>query len=113
MCIRDRYVTMMVIWEKKEISVHELGDILYLDSGTLTPVLKKLESFGYIERHRSTIDERVVEARLTEKGQAFKEEVSKVPEQMRCYLSERNLNFTPDEITAFKGELYKMLDHLV
>lgn len=104
---------MMVIWEKKEISVHELGDILYLDSGTLTPVLKKLESFGYIERHRSTIDERVVEARLTEKGQAFKEEVSKVPEQMRCYLSERNLNFTPDEITAFKGELYKMLDHLV
>ena len=108
-----QYVTMMVIWEKKEISVHELGDILYLDSGTLTPVLKKLESFGYIERHRSTIDERVVEARLTEKGQAFKEEVSKVPEQMRCYLSERNLNFTPDEITAFKGELYKMLDHLV
>ena len=56
-----QYVTMMVIWEKKEISVHELGDILYLDSGTLTPVLKKLESFGYIERHRSTIDERVVE----------------------------------------------------
>lgn len=104
---------MMVIWEKKEISVHELGDILYLDSGTLTPVLKKLEGFGYIERHRSTIDERVVEARLTEKGQAFKEEVSKVPEQMRCYLRERNLNFTPDEITAFKGELYKMLDHLV
>ena len=45
-----QYVTMMVIWEKKEISVHELGDILYLDSGTLTPVLKKLESFGYIER---------------------------------------------------------------
>lgn len=44
---------MMVIWEKKEISVHELGDILYLDSGTLTPVLKKLEGFGYIERHRS------------------------------------------------------------
>ncbi len=108
-----QYVTMMVIWEKKEISVHELGDSLYLDSGTLTPVLKKLESFGYIERHRSTIDERVVEARLTEKGQAFKEEVSKVPEQMRCYLRERNLNFTPDEITAFKGELYKMLDHLV
>lgn len=50
-----QYVTMMVIWEKKEISVHELGDILYLDSGTLTPVLKKLESFGYIERHRSTM----------------------------------------------------------
>ena len=61
-----QYVTMMVIWEEKEISVHDLGERLYLDSGTLTPVLKKLESFGYIERHRSTEDERVVIAILTE-----------------------------------------------
>ena len=107
-----QYVTMMVIWEKKEISVHELGDILYLDSGTLTPVLKKLESFGYIERHRSTIDERVVEARLTEKGQAFKEEVSKVPEQMSCHLTDQGVTFSPDEVTALKGELYKILNGL-
>ena len=49
-----QYVTMMVIWEKKEISVHDLGERLYLDSGTLTPVLKKLESFGYIERRGRT-----------------------------------------------------------
>lgn len=108
-----QYLTMMVIWEKKEIPVHELGDILYLDSGTLTPVLKKLESFGYVERRRSTIDERVVEARLTEKGKALKEEASKVPEQMGCLFNERGLTFTPDELAAFKGELYKLLNHLV
>ena len=104
-----QYVTMMVIWEKKEISVHELGDILYLDSGTLTPVLKKLESFGYIERHRSTEDERVVIAILTEKGQTLKEEARQVPEQMSCHLTDQGVTFTPDEITALKGELYRIL----
>ena len=67
-----QYVTMMVIWEKKTVSVHDLGQRLYLDSGTLTPVLKKLEQFGYIERRRSTEDERVVLAILTEKGQKLK-----------------------------------------
>ena len=103
----------MVIWEKKEISVHELGDILYLDSGTLTPVLKKLEASATSSVTAAPIDERRRRGPPDREGQAFKEEVSKVPEQMRCYLSERNLNFTPDEITAFKGELYKMLDHLV
>ena len=107
-----QYVTMMVIWEKKEISVHDLGERLYLDSGTLTPVLKKLESFGYIERHRSTEDERVVIAILTEKGQDLKEQARQVPEQMGCHLADRGVTFSPDEITALKGELYKILDAL-
>lgn len=107
-----QYVTMMVIWEKKEISVHDLGEYLYLDSGTLTPVLKKLEGFGYIKRQRSTADERVVIAILTEKGQELKEKASQVPEQMRCYLSDRDVTFTPDELASFKGELYKLLNHL-
>ena len=103
---------MMVIWEKKEISVHDLGERLYLDSGTLTPVLKKLESFGYIERHRSTEDERVVIAILTEKGQALKEQARQVPEQMSCHLTDQGVTFTPDEVTALKGELYKILNGL-
>lgn len=107
-----QYVTMMVIWEEKEISVHDLGERLYLDSGTLTPVLKKLESFGYIERHRSTEDERVVIAILTEKGQALKEEARQVPEQMSCHLTDQGVTFTPDEVTALKGELYKILNGL-
>ncbi len=54
------YIAMMVIWEKGSVTVSELGSKLFLDSGTLTPVLKKLESHGYITRERSTEDERCV-----------------------------------------------------
>ena len=85
---------------------------LYLDSGTLTPVLNKLESFGYIERHRSTEDERVVIAILTEKGQSLKEQARQVPEQMSCHLTDQGVTFTPDEVTALKGEHYKILNGL-
>lgn len=53
-----QYIVMMVMWEDKELNVKELGDKLFLDSGTLTPVLKKLESKGYVTRERSKIDER-------------------------------------------------------
>ena len=55
-----QYIVMMVMWEDKELNVKELGDKLFLDSGTLTPVLKKLESKGYVTRERSKIDERTI-----------------------------------------------------
>ena len=63
-----QYVTMMVLWEERIITMHELGKRLYLDSGTLTPVLKKLESMGYIKRRRKEDDERVVVAEITKEG---------------------------------------------
>lgn len=56
-----QYITMMVLWEKKEINVRDLGKILYLDSGTLTPLLKKLEKKGYISRKRNSEDERYMD----------------------------------------------------
>lgn len=107
-----QYVTMMVIWEKKTVSVHDLGQRLYLDSGTLTPVLKKLEQLGYIERRRNTEDERVVLAILTEKGQKLKQKAASVPEEMGCHLAESGVVLTPEEVTAMKAELYKILEGL-
>ena len=59
-----QYITMMVVWEKRQISVKEMGKRLYLDSGTLTPVLKKLEAKGYVTRKRSEIDEQIGRAHV-------------------------------------------------
>ena len=74
-----KYITMMVLWEKKKVNVKELGEKLYLDSGTLTPVLKSLEKKGYITRVRSKSDERVLIISITEKGEALKERAVNVP----------------------------------
>ena len=63
-----QYIAMMVMWEHKSLTVKEMGKILLLDSGTLTPVLKKLESKGYLSRKRSKDDERTVMISITEKG---------------------------------------------
>ena len=62
-----QYITMMVLWDKKEINVKTLGEKIFLDSGTLTPVLKKLESKGYIERNRASDDERNLIITITKK----------------------------------------------
>lgn len=74
-----QYIALLVLWQKKRISVKALGDCLYLDSGTMTPVLKKLESKGYITRTRSVEDERSVVIELTEKGEELKTEAAHVP----------------------------------
>ncbi len=77
-----QYIAMMVLWEQKKLSVKELGDFLYLDSGTLTPLLKTLEKKGFIRRYRSSEDERVLFAEITEKGMELRDEAVKVPAKM-------------------------------
>ncbi len=95
-----QYIVMMVMWETGEINVKNLGERLYLDSGTLTPLLKKLETKGYITRHRSAEDERNVIIRLTGDGEALKKKAVCIPEKMQgC------VHLTRDE--AF--ELYRLL----
>lgn len=74
-----QYITMMVFWEHKEMNVKELGAYLFLDSGTLTPVLKKLEQKGYITRKRSELDERVLNVAITEAGEQLKEKAVDIP----------------------------------
>jgi len=77
-----QYLVMMVLWEQRQLNVKELGDQLYLDSGTLTPVLKNLESKGYLTRCRSERDERVLLVGVTEDGMALRERALAVPEGM-------------------------------
>lgn len=99
-----QYITMMVIWEEKKINVSALGKKLFLDSGTLTPVLKSLEAKGYIHRHRSSADERVLLVEITEAGEALKEQAIAVPQQMaNC------LTLTAEETMQLYQLLYKML----
>ena len=74
-----QYITMMVMWEEKEITVKALGEKLFLDSGTMTPVLKSLEAKGYVTRKRSTTDERSVSVFLTDSGEALKEKAVDIP----------------------------------
>lgn len=77
-----QYITMMVLWEHKEMSVKDLGACLYLDSGTLTPVLKKLEQKGYVTRARDVQDERVLQVTITEAGEKLKEQAVEIPAKL-------------------------------
>lgn len=78
-----QYITMMVMWDRSSITAKELGDILYLDSGTLTPLLKRLEKGGLINRQRGTDDERNLVITITGKGMDLKEEAQAIPAKLR------------------------------
>jgi len=82
-----QYITMMVLWEHSEMNVKELGKYLYLDSGTLTPVLKKLEQKGYVTRMRDTRDERVLNVAVTEAGMQLREKAVDVPAKIGSCVS--------------------------
>ena len=77
-----QYIAMMVLWADRKISVKELGRKLFLDSGTLTPVLKSLEEKGYVNRRRSSEDERVLIVEITDEGDALKERAVSIPEKI-------------------------------
>ena len=74
-----QYIVFLVLWEKDGISVSEIGEKLLLDNGTLSPLLKKMEQEGYVERKRSREDDRVVEITLTDKGRALQEKAEDIP----------------------------------
>lgn len=102
-----QYIAMMVFWEKKKLSVKELGEKLFLDSGTLTPVLKSLESKGYVVRSRSKEDERVLEVEITEKGEDLKERAVSVPQSVAgC------VKLNTEEAMQLYQLLYKLLGAL-
>lgn len=99
-----QYIVMMVLWEKRAVTVKSLGESLYLDSGTLTPLLKKMETMGLVTRARSTEDERVLIVTITEKGEALKEKAVLIPPQMaQC------VRLNPEEAMALYQLLYKLL----
>lgn len=81
-----QWLTMLVLWEDKEINVKALGERLYLDSGTLTPMLKRLEEKGYINRTRSRVDERRLNLSLTKEGEALREQIYPVFCEMHDFM---------------------------
>ncbi len=99
-----QYITMMVLWEHKQINVKALGEYLYLDSGTLTPLLKKLEAKGYIKRLRSQTDERNLLVSITPMGEALKTEAESIPQKIiEC------VNISYEEAQQLYRILYKIL----
>ena len=101
-----QYILMMVLWEGGSPTMGELGRRLFLDSGTLTPMLKKLEKQGYLKRKREKKDERVVRISLTQQGWDLREAVKDVP---ACVAHCVNLSI--EELESIYGILYKMLGH--
>lgn len=100
-----QYITMLTLWEERALTVKELGERLYLDSGTLTPLLKKLEAKGLLNRKRSSTDERNLIVSITEAGEALREKAAHVPTQMVKYV-----NLTCEESRTLYNLLYKMLE---
>ena len=95
-----QYITMMVLWEHKAMNVKTLGERLYLDSGTMTPLLKKLERDGLVVRERSSTDERNVDISITEKGEALRAQAVAIPQKVGACIE-----LPAEDIAA----LYKLL----
>ena len=102
-----QYITMLVLWEDGKITIKELCKKLYLDSGTITPVIKKLEAMGLLIKYRDKSDERIVNVELTDKGRELKEEIVKVPEQVSC-----KVNGSMEDLLILKNLLEKVLDEI-
>ena len=99
-----QYITMMVLWEHKAMTVKALGQELYLDSGTLTPLLKKLEEKGLVTRRRSDLDERNLIVTITELGESMRDQALHIPAEMtKC------INLPKEDIR----DLYRMLHQLL
>ncbi len=102
-----QYITMMVLWAEKEIMVKDLGTKLFLDSGTLTPVLNGLESKGYVVRRRSEKDKRDMYAVITEEGMAVREKAVDIPAKLGGCIS-----LEPEKAMMLYQILHEMMDNL-
>lgn len=102
-----QYIAMLVLWEDEKTTVKGIGKRLHLDSGTLTPLLKKIESMGLITRYRDVNDDRVVIVELTEKGRILKDEITEVPNEMIC-----KIKMSKEELINLKTSLDNLLTSL-
>ena len=98
---------MLVLWEDEKSTVKDIGRRLHLDSGTLTPLLKKIEGMGLITRYRDTNDDRVVIVELTEKGRLLKDDILEVPRQIVC-----KANISTESAIELKRNLDELLKSL-
>lgn len=101
-----QYIVMMVMWKNKKMNVKELGEVLYLDSGTLTPLLLKLEKKGYISRTKNKDDARNLVLEVTKKGLNLRDKATDVPQEMsKC------VKLSKDEAITLYNTLYKILEY--
>jgi DNA-binding MarR family transcriptional regulator len=98
-----QYIAMIVIWQRGSVTVSDLGTALALDSGTLSPLLKRLETRGLIRRERGVHDERTVWITSTGQGTELRARVQDIPERLACAI-----NFTHDEF----AQLLQLMDHI-
>lgn len=101
-----QYITFLVLWEKDGVSVSEIGSRLMLDNGTLSPMLKKMEQAGYIDRKRSSDDDRVVIVSLTKKGRDLQEKAKDIPVKVGgC------IDLPPEKAIQLHGLLHELLEN--
>ncbi len=102
-----QYITMMVMWEHKELRVKDVGKFLYLDSSTLTPLLKRLEEKGYVARRRSEHDERDLIVSTTAKGETLRERALTVPQRLAACV-----DIEPEKALTLYSMLYEIIGKL-
>ena len=100
-----QYVTMMILWEHESLTVKQAGEFLHLDSGTLTPLFKKLEEKGLVTRTRSRTDERSLIVSVTDKGRALRDRALEIPAQLGACI-----HMDQEDAGQLYGLLYKLLD---
>lgn len=103
-----QYVVMLVLWENDSLMVSEIGERLFLDSGTLTPLLKRLESSGLITRQRDAEDERRVRVKLTAAGNTLKKQAAEIP---ACVVSQTQ--FDVPELLSLSQRIKNLRAHLM
>ncbi|MBW5448734.1 MarR family transcriptional regulator [Cohnella sp. CFH 77786] len=102
-----QYLVLLVLWDRHELSIKEISEILSLDSGTLTPMLKRMESAGLITRTRHQSDERVVLVRITDKGMALQDKAVCIPEAMLAASGMK-----PEELRLLNQAIQKLMSHV-
>lgn len=102
-----QYLVMMVLWEHQKLTVNQIGEKLYLDSGTLTPLLKRLEAKSYLHRNRKKEDERVVEIGLTEAGLLLQKKACAIPAKMQT-----KLDLSDDDLNQLRTTVKKLLNKI-
>lgn len=101
-----QYLVMLVLWEKHQVTMKDLGKILCLDSGTLTPVIKKLAEKEYLTRARDTLDERIVRISLTDNGRILAKKAESIPSEIFAHLP-----LEPDELVLLQKLTTKMVNN--
>ncbi len=104
-----QYIVFMVLWEKESVTAGQLGNILHLDAGTLTPLLKHLEKDGYVTRQRSKKDERITNITITKKGNELKEKCKNIPLELAANNEAFGSTLTQAEAKKLYQLLYKLL----